>query len=170
MGIALIFGIVEILAPGFIFLGFALGALALAAAFDPPVPPPAPAPTASTAPAPLWSAPEAPPPADYGVLTRRPPFSAARRPPPSAPAAPLAPAAARPGLLFDRYAVAGVMAAGAAPVALLRDTESGALLRLKAGDALDEAVLESVSMGELTFRAGEATVVAPVGERREGDP
>jgi len=149
----------------------AAAALAMAALFRvghdaPPAaaPPPDPAPPAARL---RWS----PPPAaalDAAALRARPPFSAARRPPPPQGAGrPLA-AAPPPGLLFGRYEVAGVVKAGGAPVALLRDTRGGALIRLRVGDPLGDAVLTAVSMGELTFRAGAATVTAQV-ETRGGE-
>ena len=114
-----------------------------------------------------WSPPPAPA-LDAAALRDRPPFSAARRPPPPEGAGRPLDAAPPPGLLFGRYEVAGVVKAGGAPVALLRDTRGGALIRLREGDALGDAVLTGVSMGELTFRAGAATVTAQV-ETRGGE-
>ncbi|WP_340107458.1 hypothetical protein [Pikeienuella sp. HZG-20] len=135
----------------------------------PPPPRPAAAPEAPDAPPP---APAAPPQAtDLSDFTRRPLFSAARRPPP--PETPgIAVEAPAPDLLFGRYEIAGVVVLGESALALLRDSD-GKLIRLRAGDRIPaggpgagEARITEISLDSLTFTHQGATVTAPV--RREG--
>lgn len=155
-----------VLALWLLALGGAALWLAVRAPLAPP-PPAAPGPEsgAATAQAAPFS-PAAPPAANLSALRERPLFSAARRPPPPAPA-PVAPAPS--GLLFDRYTVAGVVVTDGAAVAMLRDAQGGALLRLRVGQRLGAAELVAIDLARLTFRVGAATVVAPVRSEDRGE-
>lgn len=130
-----------------------------------PAPAPAPAPVAAAeAPAP----PGPPARSDLSPFTERPLFSAARRPPPpEAPGAPVEDPMA--DYLFNRYQIAGVVKLGDEAVAMLRDMRDGGLLRIRAGDRLDEADVVEITLETLTFRQGAATVVAPVEAEGQGE-
>lgn len=102
------------------------------------------------------------------TFTERPPFSAARRPPPpEAPGTPLIDPTA--DLLFGEYEISGVVMLGNRAMAMLRD-QGGKLTRLRVGDQIETrsgvAEVTAITLNGLTFRRGADTFTAEV--RREG--
>lgn len=152
-----------------VLLALTAGALALAALpWLAESPAAAPAPRQVAEPPALPAAPKPTEATEFAPLAERPLFSAARRPPPpEAPGEPIEDPMAQ--FLFSRYQIAGVVLMGEKTIAMLRDMRDGGLIRIRAGDRIDEAEVVDITLEALTFRQGDATVVAPISGGAAGE-